>query len=422
MTPETPARTRAGIGARRAADPEPPAGTAPPPTVDVVVPVHNEQAALAPSVRSLRAHLAEHLPYTFRITIADNASSDGTPAIADGLAHEYDDVVVHHDERKGRGRALTAVWSASDAPVLAYTDVDLSTDLSALAPLVAPLVSGHSDIAIGTRLGRGAHVVRGAKREVISRCYNLLLHGALATRFSDAQCGFKAVRADVARALLPHVDDDDWFFDTELLVLAERADLRIHEVPVDWTDDPDSRVEIAATAVADLRGVARLLRGLASGSIPVHAIAEQLRDRGRGQRTSVEDSTLLRQAVRFAAVGVVSTLVYFFAFVALRAAVDAQAANLVALLGTAVANFAANRRYTFGVRGRSGAVRHQFQGFAVFAVSLTLTSGALFVLHSVHDPNALPELTILVAVNLSAAFLRFAMLRGWIFRRSRDGT
>ena len=155
-----------------------------------------------------------------------------------------------HLAEKGRGRALKQVWSASDAPVLAYMDVDLSTDLHALLPLVAPLLSGHSDLAIGTRLARGSRVVRGPKREFISRCYNLLLRGTLRRGFSDAQCGFKAIRTDVAAQLLPLVEDTGWFFDTELLVLAERAGLRIHEVPVDWVDDPDSRVDI----VADRRG------------------------------------------------------------------------------------------------------------------------------------------------------------------------
>ena len=155
-------------------------------------------------------------------------------------------------------------------------DVDLSTDLDGLLPLVAPLISGHSDVAIGSRLARGARVVRGPKREFISRCYNLLLRMVLHLGCSDAQCGFKAVRSDAAQQLLPLVEDTGWFFDTELLVLAERAGLRIHEVPVDWVDDPDSRVDIIATAVADLKGVARVLGGLASGRIPVDRIRERL--------------------------------------------------------------------------------------------------------------------------------------------------
>src|SRR5215218_6460056 len=216
------------------------------PVLDVVVPVYNEQAALADSVHRLHRHLRENFPFPVRITIADNASVDDTPLIAAELAAELTDVRVCRLEQKGRGRALHTVWSTSDAPVLAYLDVDLSTDLSALLPLVAPLVSGHSDVAIGTRLARGSRVVRGAKREVISRCYNLILRGTLAARFSDAQCGFKAIRRDVARELLPLVEDTGWFFDTELLVLAERSGLRIHEVPVDWVDEPDSRVDVVA--------------------------------------------------------------------------------------------------------------------------------------------------------------------------------
>ena len=152
----------------------------------------------------------------------------------------------------------------------------MSTDLNALLPLVAPLISGHSDLAIGSRLSRHSRVVRGTKRELISRCYNLILRGTLFTRFSDAQCGFKAIRADVGRKLLPLVEDTGWFFDTELLVLAERAGLRIHEVPVDWVDDPDSRVDILATAIADLKGVARVGRALATGALPLAEIRAQL--------------------------------------------------------------------------------------------------------------------------------------------------
>src|SRR5207249_4559399 len=225
--------------------------------------------------RRLVAYLAGRFPFRAMVTIADNGSTDGTWAAAQALAAELDGVRAVRLERPGRGHALRRVWSASRADVLAYMDVDLSTDLAALLPLVAPLLSGHSDLAIGTRLSRGARVERGPKRELIFRCYNRLLRATLAARFSDAQCGFKAIRADRARALLPLVEDTGWFFDTELLVLAERAGLRIHEVPVDWADDPVSRVDIVATALADLRGVARLARGLATGTIPVGALAAE---------------------------------------------------------------------------------------------------------------------------------------------------
>ena len=226
--------------------------------LDVVIPVHNEQETLAASVRAVHLHLTEQFAYPFRITLADNASTDATLSIAHRMEREIPLVRVVHLGRKGRGHALRTAWLASDAVVLAYMDVDLSTDLDALAPLVAPLMSGHSDVAIGSRLARGANVVRGLKREVISRGYNRVLRASLGVGFTDAQCGFKAIRADVARELLPMVQDDTWFFDTELLVLAERAGLRIHEVPVDWYDDPDSRVDLLETALEDLRGVRRM--------------------------------------------------------------------------------------------------------------------------------------------------------------------
>jgi putative flippase GtrA len=386
-----------------------------PPVLDVVVPVHNEEADLPGSVRRLHRHLSNQLPYSFRITVADNASTDRSFEVAAALAHELDHVRVVHLREKGRGRALRDVWSRSDAAVLAYMDVDLSTDLNALLPLVASLVSGHSDVAIGTRLARGARVVRGAKRELISRSYNLLLHGTLATGFSDAQCGFKAIRRDVAEQLLPLVEDTGWFFDTELLVLAERSGLRIHEVPVDWVDDPDSRVDVLATALADLRGVARVGRALASGRLPLQTVRSQL---GRAPLTPPAEvpATLTRQLVRFAAVGVASTLAYLALFLALRPGLGAQAANLVALLLTAVANTAANRRLTFGIRGRHELVRQHGAGALVYVLTLGLTTGALAVLHGL-DPGSgrVLELVVLVAAGICATVTRYMALRSWVF-------
>ncbi|WP_390893161.1 glycosyltransferase [Mycobacterium deserti] len=388
------------------------------PVLDVVIPVYNEQAVLSDSVHRLHRHLREQFPFPARITIADNASTDETPCVAAELAAELGDVRVMRLQQKGRGRALHAVWTQSDAPVLAYMDVDLSTDLAALAPLVAPLISGHSDLAIGTRLGRGSRVVRGTKREVISRCYNIILKSTLATGFSDAQCGFKAIRADVAHRLLPHVADAGWFFDTELLVLAERSGLRIHEVPVDWVDDPDSRVDIVATATADLKGIGRMLRGFANGSIPVNTIAAQL----ASPRDSAAPGSLIRQVVRFGAVGVVSTAAYVVLFMLMQGWLGAQAANLVALLLTAIGNTAANRRFTFGVGGRAMVARHHVEGLLVFAIALAITSGTLAVLHLlVAQPHHLVELAVLVAANLTSTAARFVLLRGWVFhpRRAR---
>jgi glycosyltransferase involved in cell wall biosynthesis len=226
--------------------------------VDVTVPVYNEEKVLAKSVRQLHSYLTANLPFRFVITIADNASTDQTFAIATRMGEELTGVRVVHLDRKGRGLALRHVWASSSADVVAYMDADLSTGLDAFLPLIAPLLSGHSDLATGTRLSPGATVVRGLKRELISRAYNLLLHLILRARFSDAQCGFKAGRAEVIRALLPGVQDDAWFFDTELLMLAQRQGLRICEIPITWIEDPDSTVAIVRTALDDLRGMARL--------------------------------------------------------------------------------------------------------------------------------------------------------------------
>jgi len=388
------------------------------PVLDVVVPVYNEEIDLEPCVRRLHAYLSAHFPYRFRITIADNASTDSTADVARWLTRELPGVASVHLAEKGRGRALKHVWTNSDAAVLAYMDVDLSTDLGALLPLVAPLISGHSDLAIGSRLARGSRVVRGAKREFISRSYNLILRGTLSARFSDAQCGFKAIRGDVAERLLPMVEDTGWFFDTEMLVLAERAGLRIHEVPVDWVDDPDSRVDIVSTAVADLKGIARLLRALGAGRLPLATLREQL---GRNPLpVAGVPAGLTGQLIRFAAVGVASTLAYLILYAVLRIAVTPQWANLVALLVTAIANTAVNRRVTFGVRGNDGAVRHQAQGLIVFAIGLALTSGSLALLDAISShPAKKVELAVLILANLLATAVRFLMLRIWVFRSRR---
>jgi glycosyltransferase involved in cell wall biosynthesis len=231
------------------------------PVLDLVVPVHNEAHVLERQIHRLREELTD-FPFSARVTIAENGSTDATPVIARRLAAELSATRALCLREPGRGRALRTAWRASDALVCAYTDVDLSTSLTALVPLVVPLLTGRSDITVGSRLVGGSHVSRSVKREVISRSYNLIVRSVLGTHVRDAQCGFKAIRTDVAHALLPEVEDDGWFFDTELLVRAERHGYRVFEVPVDWVEDRDSRVRIARTAWDDLRGVGRLAREL----------------------------------------------------------------------------------------------------------------------------------------------------------------
>ncbi|MGA7397210.1 MAG: bifunctional glycosyltransferase family 2/GtrA family protein [Solirubrobacterales bacterium] len=353
-------------------------------SVEIVVPVYNEARALADSIRKLDTYLSDEFPLSYSITIADNASRDDTPLIGRALADDLDSVNYLRLEEKGRGRALRTAWLASKSPVACYMDVDLSTDLKALLPLVAPLLSGHSDVAIGSRLAPGSNVVRGPKREFISRSYNSLLRTILRSRFTDAQCGFKAVRTDAARELLADVKDQGWFFDTELLVSAERHGLRIHEVPVDWVDDPDSRVDIINTAWLDLKGVARLF---ASSRI-----------------------------ARFAIVGVVSTIAYAVLYLMLRSPLGPDGANALALGITAIANTAANRRWTFGLRGPERLFRQYAMGGLVYLLTLGVTSAAMAVLYGLDPfPSRPLEVSVLVLASITATITRYVALKSWVF-------
>jgi putative flippase GtrA len=375
--------------------------------VDIIVPVHNEAHVVAGNVGRLHGYLSDRFPFSWRITVVDNASTDGTWAIAQQLGATLPGVRALHLDRKGRGLALRVAWKQSDAQVVAYMDVDLSTDLDALLPLVAPLVSGHSDIAIGSRLTRGSRVVRGPRREVISRAYNLMLRLVLRTRIRDAQCGFKAGRATAVRALLPLIEDDGWFFDTELLVLAERSGLRIHEVPVDWVDDPDTRVQLWRTAVGDLKGVWRILRhprwliddglaGVVRPDLPV----------GLGP-----------QLVRFSTIGVVSTVAYVVLYGLLRAPLGPWWANTVALLTTMLGNTQANRAWTFRRGGRKGLARSYAAAAIAFVVGLATSTVALVAVRAVvDDPPLLADMVALVPASIVATAARFLLFRHWIFR------
>jgi len=365
------------------------------PMVDVVVPVYDEEQVLERSVERLHAYLSEHFPFTWRITIVDNASTDSTWRKAENLAAGLTNVQAIHLDRKGRGLALRTAWTASDATVVAYMDVDLSTDLDALLPLVAPLVSGHSDVAIGSRLAPASSVARAPKREFISRSYNLILRTVMATRVRDAQCGFKAVRADVARRLVPAVEDDGWFFDTELLLLAERNGLRIHEVPVDWVDDPDSRVHIANTAWNDMKGTARMFRTFASGQGKI--------DFGTAARQPLADD-FGRRLVSFGVIGAASTFVSLLLFLVLRGPLGPIGANFVAVSATFLANTWANARITMRVdRPRWS------QAFLLYLGSLLLTSAALLVVDALGGGVVAQVLALLVTWTV-AAFGRLVLM------------
>jgi putative flippase GtrA len=386
--------------------------------IEIVIPVHNEERELAGCVQVLHTYLHEHIPFPATITIADNASTDATPQAARELAEALSGVRVLRLEDKGRGRALRAAWSASDADVVAYLDVDLSTGLDALLPLVAPLVNGHSDLAIGSRLAPGARTVRGAKRELISRGYNALVQLMHCVSFSDAQCGFKAARTEVIRPLLAVTTDDGWFFDTELLLLAEHNGLRIHEVPVDWVEDLDSRVALAATAWDDLRGLLRMARAKARGTATVTGLPQRPAPRAAHPDAVLAPRRSPRatwQAISFAVIGLLSTLATVALYALGREWWSPLEANLVALTVTTVFNTEANRRFTFIGAGRS-LVRVHTQAALVFVGYYALTSLTLLAVSSlVAQPSRALEVGVLLGASVLGTVGRFLLLRGWVF-------
>ncbi len=230
-------------------------------SVDITIPVLNEERTIESSLTMLASHLSSDCPYDWCITVVDNGSTDRTWVLANAFAATNTRIRTIRLDRRGRGGALKAAWSTSTADVVAYMDVDLSTGLDSLQPLLEPIVRGETDISIGSRLAVGSRIERSLQREIISRVYNLIARSCLRYNVRDAQCGFKAIRSSIARDLIPRIEDDGWFFDTELLVLAWRSGLRINELPVHWVEDRDSRVRIVKTALDDLRGIWRLFQG-----------------------------------------------------------------------------------------------------------------------------------------------------------------
>jgi len=226
-------------------------------SVDVVIPAYNEEKDLPKCIATLWDFLNEHLPHQWQIVIADNGSTDKTLAVAQALSQQYPRVTYVHLDQKGRGRALRKAWLESKADVVSYMDVDLSTKLDAFPPLIKALDEGYG-VAIGSRLIRGAKVTRSPKREFTSRAYNLLIKLMFCPGFHDAQCGFKAVKREVVQEIVPHIKDQAWFFDTELLLLAEKKGYRVKEVPVEWLEDAGTTVKVAKTAWEDVKGLFRV--------------------------------------------------------------------------------------------------------------------------------------------------------------------
>lgn len=237
-------------------------------TVDVVLPVYNEEAVLRNNTLILYEYLKRTADFSWNIIIADNASSDRTSEIAKALISGKSNIRYEFLPVKGRGYALRNAFLRSNADILSWMDIDLSTNIRYFKLLIEGIQCGY-DIAIGSRLMQGSRIKRRLNREIISRAYNSLVKILFFNGFSDAQCGFKAFRADVIKRLMPLIKNNNWFFDTEILLLAEYNKYRIFEVPVEWIDDIKSKVNIPKTVMEDLAGLLRMRATLHKGLVHV---------------------------------------------------------------------------------------------------------------------------------------------------------
>ncbi len=229
------------------------------PQLDIVLPVYNEEHVLAGSVETLREYLYEHsFPYTWRIVIADNASTDGTLDAGEGLAAQFDDVTVIHLPEKGRGRALRKAWLESDADAACFMDIDLSTHLDGLLPLAKAVLEEGYDVSTGSRMTRGSQIERSVGREITSRGFIFLIKILFFSGLSDTQCGFKAISRQAAQELIPRIENEEWFFDTELLLLAEKGGYRVKDIPIRWVEDTYTRVNVPKKILEDLAGLVRM--------------------------------------------------------------------------------------------------------------------------------------------------------------------
>ncbi|MGP3958520.1 glycosyltransferase [Nonomuraea sp. 3N208] len=383
-------------------------------SVDIVIPVLNEERALPGCVRTLADFLDGGFPLPWRITIVDNGSTDATWPVATALAGEFDQVQARRIGVRGRGAALRAAWRDSPADIVAYMDVDLSTDLDALFPLVAAVASGHSEIAIGTRLAHSARTRRSLRREVVSRSYNALLRYGFGAGFSDAQCGFKAARTDVVRPLMDKIEDDGWFFDTELLLLAEHNGLRVHEVPVDWIEDMDSRVRVVKTAVDDLKGLARLAWSMSTGRARVRVSRSEPVPRHPDAVVARTRAVTLAKFSSFAAIGLFSVILFTLIYLPLCEFWSPATANLAALALTGIVNTEANRRWTFGRVRRS---TMHFRAAVLSATNYALTTAAVLAVPPAAGRPA--EVGAVVATYCLLTVIRFTALDRWVFSRRR---
>ena len=230
-------------------------------SVDVVIPAYNEEQILECNTRILHDFLRTQCPVPWTISIVSNASTDDTVAIGTRLTQQLKNVRFTHIPDVGKARAIRHGWNASTASIVGFMDADLDTGLDAFLPCIQPILDGTAAMSIGNRYDKRSRVDRGAGRKLLSQGYNILIRAFFpSSRVQDAHCGFKFLRADVAQELLRKTRSNAWFFDTELLVHAQRAGYRIAQVPVQWVDDCErkSRVHVPRIIAEYMTNLAKL--------------------------------------------------------------------------------------------------------------------------------------------------------------------
>ncbi|WP_054112469.1 glycosyltransferase [Marinagarivorans algicola] len=230
--------------------------------IEITIPVLNEEETLLAQIETIIQYLSVNdvAPgYSLSLVIADNGSTDGTQDIAVDLAKKYTCVKYIRLEERGVGRALKASWTQSCADIVGYMDLDLATDLKHLKVAFASFDNG-SELVTGSRLARGAKVIgRTPLRSFTSRVFNLIVQTWFGSSFSDGMCGFKFLKRNILASLMAGgAKSDGWFFATELLVVADALKLSIKDLPVEWTDDPNSKVKITKLTVEYLKAMKRL--------------------------------------------------------------------------------------------------------------------------------------------------------------------
>ncbi len=229
--------------------------------VEICLPVKNEENILAANLQRILDFCQKaDFRFSWKIVGIINGSTDKTASIFLDFKNRYPGLIDYVEFGvSGRGRVLKKYWQESGADVLSYLDIDLAVLPDQLPALIQPIIDGKADLVIGSRLLAGSNTRRSYLRETTSRFFNFLTHIFLPNKASDLQCGFKAIKADVFRKISPFVRDNYWFFDSELVILAQHFSYRLEEVPVDWAEN---RYRKRTSKVKVIRDIAKSLKDL----------------------------------------------------------------------------------------------------------------------------------------------------------------